>query len=218
MTNEEFIKSVSLYGEEWRNVVGYENFYMVSSFGRIFSLKRTIHRKNGSCYNVKSKILSPRISSHNGILYAYICLRNNGTRKVVAIHRLVAQAFIPNPNSYPEVDHIDRNGINNNVDNLRWCTRSMNMNNEKTKIVVSISRHRRKLPTLYKPVVQLDGNKVMNTFCSITEASKSTGYSSGAIVTVCKGRRNTHKGYKWMYLSDYETLINQNVNERLPND
>jgi len=209
MTNEEFIESIRLEGEEWRAVVGWEGYYMVSSFGRVSSLERTLTLENGRSYKVKPCVLKPNITMHNGIKYSYICLRRNHDRFVVAIHRIEAIAFLPNPNNYSEVDHIDRNGLNNNIKNLRWCNRSMNMNNEKTKIVHSASQHNKRQPSLYKPVVQLKNGKVINVFVSICEASKQTGINSGSICSGCKHNRYNVGGYNWMYLSDYKSLVNQ---------
>lgn len=208
MTNEEFIASIKLPNEEWRDVVGYEGYYMVSSFGRIISLERHNTRLNGTRYSVKRRLLKPNTSKHNGILYSYICFRKNCSRIVVGIHRLVAMAFLPNPCNYPEIDHIDRDGTNNNVSNLRWCTRSMNMRNERTVIVHKQAMTGRKLPSLRKPVVKLKHGVLEKTYDSVTEASKD-GYSISAIVRVCKNRGHTHKGFKWMYLSQYKSLAVQ---------
>lgn len=109
MNNREFIESITLEGEEWRDVIGYEGLYMVSSFGRIFS-------------KMKNRLLSPCKNSSK-MPHLYIDARKNGCRTKLYIHRLVALAFIPNPKKYPEIDHIDCIPTNNHFSNLKWCNR-----------------------------------------------------------------------------------------------
>jgi hypothetical protein len=111
--------------EIWRDVKGYEGFYMVSNLGRVKSLDRYVSRgcryPNKFQY-VKGKILSP----NKGGSYLQVVLNKGGKSKPFLVHRLVAEAFIDNPNNYPCVNHIDENKKNNCVDNLEWCTYKYN--------------------------------------------------------------------------------------------
>ena len=122
MTNEEFIKNISFEGEEWRDVVGFEGLYMVSSFGRVISLKREVRNTHCSYRVVGQHILTPNknTSRPKYIRHSYHLYKNKRNRKSITAHRIVATAFIPNPNNYPDIDHIDGNPLNNNVHNLRW--------------------------------------------------------------------------------------------------
>ena len=104
--------------EEWRDIIGYEGKYQVSNLGRVKSLKNT----RG---NYREKILKPGKDAKG---YKQVSLYKNGKGKMYKIHRLVAIAFIPNPNNYPMINHKDEDKTNNCVDNLEWCTNKYNMN------------------------------------------------------------------------------------------
>ena len=111
--------------EEWRSIPGYEGLYEVSSYGRVKSLEISYVRKDGRMYHKPEIILSPK---NNGKGYLRVGMYKNKTFKYYLIHRLVAQAFIPNPYNLPEVNHIDEDKTNNRADNLEFCDRSYNMN------------------------------------------------------------------------------------------
>lgn len=100
--------------EIWKDIKGYENKYQISNLGRVKALD---YRRTK-----KEKILDSR----NNKGYKAIALWNNGKRRVFLIHRLVANAFIPNPNKFPQINHKDENKLNNSVDNLEWCTQFYN--------------------------------------------------------------------------------------------
>ena len=113
-------------GEIWKPVVGYEGMYEVSNFGR---LKGLTYFKDRDIY------LHPSVNRYG---YAMVMLTNKHdkskpTRKGFSVHRLVAMAFIPNPENKPQIDHIDGNRLNNRVENLRWCTQTENSNNPISK-------------------------------------------------------------------------------------
>ena len=107
--------------EEWRSIEGYEGLYEVSSYGRVRSLDRYDNRN----YFRKGKVLSPG-KTPNG--YLVVVLSCNEKQKTITVHRLVAQAFIPNPDNLLEVNHKDEDKTNNSVDNLEWCDHSYNNN------------------------------------------------------------------------------------------
>ena len=97
--------------EEWKNVIGYEGLYEVSNKGNVRNVRR-------------NTLL--RFSNNQG--YIQVWLYKNGIRTGLKVHRLVAQAFIPNPDNLPEVNHKDENPINNSVNNLEWCDHKYNVN------------------------------------------------------------------------------------------
>ena len=206
MTNQEFIESIRLEGEEWRDVIGFEGRYMVSSFGRMTSLYRPRVRIDGERHHSQQHILKGSISSTRNVKYIQvILLTDDGKRVRSSFHREVAKAFIPNPQNYPVVDHIDADGLNNRVENLRWCTRSMNNMNPISRARQSASH--KGIPNIKnsKEVVQLDNGRVVRIYSSASECEQY-GFSRTAISSVCNGRRPVHCGFQWMYLSDYEKL------------
>lgn len=109
--------------EEWRNVVGYEGHYKVSDRGRVRSLDRIIKDKVGRTKFYEGQELSQFIDK-SGYPMCTLWRDSNGKNKTV--HRIVAGAFIPNPNNKPQVNHKDGNKENNHVDNLEWVTNSEN--------------------------------------------------------------------------------------------
>lgn len=111
--------------ETWKNVKGYEGMYQVSNLGRVKSLSRSIYDSRGYTVYRKGKIKKPSFDK-NG--YPQIGLCKNGTVVTRKIHRLVAEAFIPNPENKPEINHKDEDKANNCVDNLEWMTEKENVN------------------------------------------------------------------------------------------
>ena len=147
----------------------------------------------GNVKNIKTnKILKP---FNTGNEYLKVELRKNGIWKQFFIHRIVAKAFIPNPNNLPEVNHIKEfEKTNNKVDNLEWCNHSYNQNygtrNER------VAKKLRKIKCKKVNQYDLDGNYI-KTWNSIKEAEKEVGTSH--ICQCLKGKFKQTKGYKWRY-------------------
>jgi len=112
--------------EIWSDVEGYENAYAVSSLGRVKSKDRYIIQKRGNFHHRKEKILKPVVNKNNGYLQVMFVVHTKC--KLVYLHRIVAKAFVDNPNGYPNVTHIDGDNNNNRADNLMWVTKSNRMN------------------------------------------------------------------------------------------
>ncbi len=112
--------------EIWKDIPDYEGRYQISNLGTVKSLRIIGRRKCGLERTHKDKILKPRLQS--GYLVVCLCSpRGKSIRKEMLVHRLIAQAFIPNIENKPCVNHIDNNRINNNISNLEWCTHQENI-------------------------------------------------------------------------------------------
>ena len=109
--------------EIWKDIKGYEGLYQISNLGRVKVLPRK--RKNGTNFYIqKERIIKPQLKDGR---YYGIGLHKNGKLKNFLIHRLVAEAFLPNTHNYKQVNHIDANKHNNRADNLEWCSQEQNL-------------------------------------------------------------------------------------------
>ena len=182
--------------EEWRDVKGYEGLYMVSSTGIIKSVERTVWNSRGFYKTVSERILKARKNKYG---YLHVVLHKDNKAKEYYIHRLVAEAFLPNPDGLSEVNHKDEDKINNCVSNLEWCSHKQNVNyGTRTKRMTESMINN---PKRSKPVIAID--KVSGTtleFPSINEASRVTGVSLAGIIYCCKGRYKYAGGYFWQYI------------------
>lgn len=176
--------------EVWKDIQSYEGFYQVSSLGRIRSLNRTVRNRLGFTI-AKGKVLSG--VSKNG--YLRVQLFKEGRWKSYPIHRLVANAFLSNSNSMPEVNHKNEDKGDNRVDNLEWCDRKQNCNYG--------TRTKRQSEKLSKKVLQLtiDG-KLVSSFKSTAEVFRVLGFRSSHISECCNGIRTISYGYKWRYSNE----------------
>lgn len=181
--------------EIWRPVVGYEGFYEVSDCGNVRSVDRWVKGKSGSQHLIKSKTLK-QTRLKNGYLQVGLC--KNEKQSMIYVHRLVAQAFIPNPDNLPVCNHKDENPLNNKSINLEWCTQKYNINyGTRTKrSAKTMSEKNKNNPKLSKEVYQytLDG-QLVKKWESISECGRN-GYHPSAC---CRGLYNHHKGFIWKY-------------------
>lgn len=171
--------------EIWRDIKDYEELYQISNLGNIRSKKNCLNKK-------------PSITN----VGYYVVGLYNGKNKNYLVHRLVAQAFISNPNNYSDVNHKDGNKLNNNVNNLEWCSHKSNMVHARDILGVKTGPkgYIGKNSKLSKKVVQLDKNdNIIKIWDSISDVERELKISNGNICSCIKGKYHTSGGYKWKY-------------------
>lgn len=184
----------------WKDVKGYEGLYQVSNTGRVRSLN---YRNTGKVQVLKSQ----------GQTQAYLLVRlcKEGASKLYLIHRLVAEAFIPNPNNYKEINHVDENKQNNIVSNLEWCTREYNQNygtinkrrSEKHKGKILSEEHKAKISKAKKgnhnsakKVICIELKRI---FDSVSEAAEYLDYNVNTFYHAINNSGRV-KGYTFKYI------------------
>lgn len=169
--NDENVKEV------WKDVVGYEGLYKVSNLGNVYS--NYTHR-NLCCGKTQDG-------------YVYASLTKNKHRNNKFVHRLVAEAFIDNPDNLPVVNHKDENPQNNNVCNLEWCSYKYNATYN--------NAHIKRGDNMSKPVYAYDKNgTLIKKYKSAREAHRETGFSHGDISQCCNGYRYALNDTVWSYV------------------
>lgn len=176
--------------EVWKDIAGYEGLYQVSDLGRVKSLDRYVDYGKTTALR-KGRILKPGKATGG---YLQVELWKSGASSTKLIHRLVAEAFVPNGENLSEVNHKDENKENNSADNLEWCSRKYNINygtgNDrriKNKVVAVV-------------MCALDGTE-LKEFPSVSEAARAISGKcvKGNITECCNGRVKTACGYIWKY-------------------
>lgn len=182
--------------EIWKEIEGYEGLYEISNLGRVKSLKG-------------NKIRKP---AKERCGYLFIALSKNNIKKQYKVHRLVAQAFIDNPNNYPIINHKDEDKTNNKVENLEWCDHKYNSNygtaiqrrllseklNPKRKEIIDKRRKSNtNHPNMSKPVLCVETGKI---FPSTHQIQRELGFASSNISSVCLGKYKQAYGYMWRYV------------------
>lgn len=116
----------NLPGEIWKDIERYEGLYAISNLGRVKSFDKIIPRKNGTTYFLKGRVMKQNLVGPIGKKYLCVDLFKDGVRRSSKVHRLVAKAFIDNPENYPCINHKNEDKEDNRVDNLEWCSYSYN--------------------------------------------------------------------------------------------
>ena len=174
----------------WKEVPGYEGMYLVSDDGQVMSVDRDVLGKNASGEMIihrRGKIIKPHLRGRDGLMYVAVGLSKDGERIAHSVHRLVAEAFIPNPDNLPEVNHKDQNTQNNCVENLEWCNRQYNIDYSKSK-----------------KVAQYFGGEKIAEYKSISFAGAITGIGRTAISNALNGRCDHAGGYEWRFVEGEE--------------
>lgn len=175
---------LTMIEEIWRDVKDYEGKYEVSNYGRVRSLNYGKERVLQQCKNSCGYLMVP--------------LCKDGKQKLCTVHRLVAEAFIPNPYNLPQVNHINEDKQSNIVTNLEWCNAAYNTNyGTRTERSTKANRNH---PAKSKPVYQYtkDGSFI-RSYPSTKEIERQTGIHNGSISHCCLGKRKSAGGYVWSF-------------------
>ncbi len=199
VNSERWFDLTPLLNEEFRDIKGYEELYQVSNYGRIKRLEKKdmLKSKNQhttfcSYRTVKEKILSNIYCKG----YCRVTLSKNNTKKILQVHRLVAEAFLPNPNNFPEVNHKKENEKDNNrLENLEWVTSKENCNYGNRNNIIS--------KKISKKIIQYDLNfKKIKVWDNISKASEYYNTTVPNIVLCLKNKNKTAVGYIWKYVDE----------------
>lgn len=166
--------------ELWKDIPGYDGLYQVSNLGRVRSLN----------YKMTGRVQVLKLTNR-GRGYLCVALCKDGNKKMFSVHRLVAEAFIPNPDNLPQVNHINEDKTDNRASNLEWCSAMENSNHG--------TRTERSAEKRSKPVMQFtrDG-KFVREWPSTQECQRN-GFKQSAVWRCCIGKKTRYKWYIWCW-------------------
>ena len=194
--------------EIWKDIDGYEGYYQISNLGNVKSLERTIENSGtyNGYYKVKERILRPRENKKRHGYYE-LSLKKDGIEKRYKVHRLVASAFLSNPDNKTEVNHIDGNKSNNCISNLEWTTSKENKEHAWTT-GLNNANHRK------RPIKCNENNMC---FESVVQASKELHCDRRSIFRVLSGELSSTKNMTFSYITQEEYDIYNKERERTTN-
>lgn len=175
--------------EEWKNIKNFEGLYQVSNFGRVKSLKRDVNYKDGRIRHQKEKTSTGFIRNTG---YLYVNLNKNSKVIKKNIHRLVAQAFIPNPENKPQVNHKDGNKTNNHVDNLEWNTAKENFNHALNTGLIKPLKGKKHNNSKITEKDVLKIRELSKTGLKHQEIGNQFGISRSVVCRICNYKSWTH--------------------------
>lgn len=170
--------------EVWKDIEDYEGLYQVSNLGRARSLERV--DSNG--HRLKGKVLAYNLSVAG---YLNVCLCRDGKAERKLVHRLVATAFLDNPDNFPQVNHKDENKENNRVENLEWCDSKYNANYG--------SRNERVAKANERPIYVVTSSGHRYYFSGIKKAAELLGLDRRTVSRCLRGRQKHHHGFSFMW-------------------